>query len=61
MVVTLQDCDKHNVYASSKDKRFHEAYGNVVKLPKSALYEDLAQMTFWCNNELGDELLVEFA
>ena len=51
--------DKSYIMLGSKDERFAKAYGNVYKMPTSNLYNDLASVTSWCNNDLGEECLFE--
>ena len=60
MIITIYEgYDKSYVMLGSKDDRFHKAFGSVVKIPTSAVYRDLAQISFWANNELGEECVFE--
>lgn len=51
--------DASYVMLGSKDERFGKAWGSVMKVPTSGIYKDLAQISFWCNNELDEECLFE--
>lgn len=60
MVITVyKGHDKTHIMLGSKDDRFHKVWGSVVKIPVSAIYTDLAQITYWCNNEFKEECLFE--
>lgn len=60
MVITIyQGFDNSYVMLGSKDKRFHEVWGNVVKIPSSLIYTNFSHIADWCNNELGEECLFE--
>lgn len=60
MTVTIYEgYDKSYVMLGSKDERFAKTWGSVFKVPVSAIYKDLSQVTAWCNNELGEECLFE--
>ena len=60
MIITIREHeDSHYINLNSKDKRFHEAWGSVVKIPVSAVYQDLSQISYWCNNTLNEECLFE--
>lgn len=60
MTVTIYEGhDKTYIMLGSKDERFREAWGSVYKVPVSNLYKDLAQVAYWANNKLGEELLFE--
>lgn len=60
MTVTIYEgYDKSYIMLGSKDQRFVKAWGNVLKVPVSNLYKDLASVTSWANNELKEELLFE--
>lgn len=60
MTVTIYEgYDKTYIMLGSKDERFRSAWGDIVKIPVSAIYTDLNQITYWCNNELGEECLFE--
>ncbi len=53
-----EDSDSY-IMLGSKDQRFHDAWGSVVKIPTSAIYSNLKQIVFWCKEELGEECLFE--
>lgn len=61
MTITIYEGNDNNIMLGSKDERFREVWGEVFKAPTLAanLYKDLAQISFWCNNELGEECLFE--
>lgn len=60
MTITIYEgFDKSYVLLGSKDEKFHKAWGSVVRIPVSNIYRDLAQISTWCNNELGEECLFE--
>lgn len=60
MIITIYEgYDRSYVMLGSKDERFHKAWGSTVKIPTSNIYRDLAQIAYWCNNEIGEELLLE--
>lgn len=60
MTITIYEgYDKTYIMVGSKDERFRKAWGSVVKIPSSTVYKDLAQISYWCNNEIGEECLFE--
>ena len=60
MTITIYEgYDNSYVMLGSKDERFVKAWGSVFKIPVSAMYKDLSQVAYWCNNELGEECLFE--
>lgn len=60
MTVTIHEGnDKTYVMLGSKDKRFAQTWGEVYRVPVSNIYKDLEQVTYWCNNDLGEECLFE--
>lgn len=60
MTITIYEgYDNTYVLLGSKDERFHKAWGSTVKIPVSSIHRDLAQITYWCNNTLGEECLFE--
>lgn len=60
MIVTIYEGnDKSYVMLSSKDERFRKAWGSVYKVPTSNIYKDLASVSAWGNNTLGEEVLFE--
>ena len=54
ITIYKEDSDSY-IMLGSKDQRFHDAWGSVVKVPTSAMYPDLKQITSWCIEELGEE------
>lgn len=60
MIITIYEgFDKSYIMLGSKNEEFHKAWGSTIKIPVSAIYRDLAQITYWCNNELSEECLFE--
>ena len=60
MIITIYEgYDKAYIMLGSKDERFHRNWGSVVKIPVSNIYRDLAQVSYWCNNTIGEECLFE--
>ena len=60
MIVTIYEgYDKGYILLGSKDERFHRAYGSVVRVSTSNLYIALSEIASWCNNEIGEEFLLE--
>ena len=60
MVITIyKGYDKTYVMLGSKNEEFHKAFGSIVKIPVSNIYEELAQITAWCTIELDEECLFE--
>lgn len=60
MTITIYEgYDKTYVMLGCKDKRFAKAWGDVYRVPVSNIYKDLEQVTYWCNNDLGEECLFE--
>ena len=47
------------VLFGAKDDRFHKAFGNIVRAPVTQIYQNMAEITAWANNELGEEVLFE--
>lgn len=60
MTIRIIENDNHSVLVGSDTKRFHSAWGEVVKLPKSSLYEDLKQIAIWADKVLGESLTITF-
>lgn len=60
MIITIyKGYDNSYVLLGSKNDEFHKAYGNIVRVPASAIYQDLANIVSWCNNKIGEECLFE--
>lgn len=60
MTITIYEgYDKTYIMLGSKDERFSDTWGKVLKIPVSNLYKELAQISAWCNNVLGEECLFE--
>lgn len=60
MIITIYEgFDKSYIMLGSKNEEFHKAWGNVIKIPVSAMYRDLSQIANWCNNTIGEECLFE--
>lgn len=60
MIITIYaGYDNSYVLLGSKNEEFHKTWGNIVRIPASAIYRDLAQISAWCNNELNEECLFE--
>lgn len=60
MIITIYEgYDKSYIMLGSKNKEFHKAYGSMVRVSTSGIYPVLADITRWCNNELGEECLFE--
>lgn len=60
MTITIYEgYDKTYVMLGSKDDRFHKAWGNTIKIPVSNIYQGLTQISYWSNNEFGEECLFE--
>ena len=60
MVITIYaGYDNTYVMLGSKNEEFNKEWGSIVKIPTSAIYTGLAQITSWCNNELDEECLFE--
>lgn len=61
MTITIYEgyYDDSYVLVGSKDERFRVAWGNTMRIPTSLLYKNLAEISFWVNNELGEECLFE--
>jgi hypothetical protein len=60
MTLTIyKGSDTSYVLIGSKDERFAEAWGGVVKVPTNHLYEQLSDIAKWANNDIGEECLFE--
>lgn len=60
MVITIYEgYDKSYILLGSKDERYAQAWGNVHRVRVTDLYRELASITNWVNNELGEECLFE--
>lgn len=60
MVVTIyKGFHSYEVLLGSRDVRFRENWGNMFCVSTSVLYEQLADISYWCNNELHEECLFE--
>ncbi|MBQ6483080.1 MAG: hypothetical protein IJI45_18395 [Anaerolineaceae bacterium] len=60
MIVTIYEgYDDGYVLLGSKDERFHQAWGNVVRVSNKNLYRNLTEIATWVNNDLGEECLFE--
>ena len=60
MIITIYEgYDNSYIMLGSKDEEFRKAYGQIVKVPASLFYRNLAEISSWCNNELGEECLFE--
>lgn len=60
MTITIYEgYDNSYVLLGSKDPRFSEAWGSVVKVPVSQIYRNLAEITSWGNNKLDEEIIFE--
>lgn len=60
MTLTIYEgFDKSYVIIGSKDERFTKAWGQIYRAYAKNLYKDLANLSAWCNNELGEECLFE--
>lgn len=51
--------DKSYVNILSRDERFIKAWGTIYRAYTNNLYKDLANLSEWCNNDLGEECLFE--
>ena len=60
MIITIYEgYDNSYIMLGSKNKEFRKAYGEVVKIPNSLIYKNLAEISSWVNNELDEECLFE--
>ena len=60
MTITIcEGYDKTYIMLGSKDERFKEAWGNVLKIPTSNVYKELENIASWVNNVIGVECLFE--
>ena len=60
MTLTIYEgYDKSYVTVSSKDERFTKEWGSFIRVPASAVYRQLADISKWVNNELEEECLFE--
>ena len=62
MIITIYQgpaWSNSSVLLGSKDKRFHEAYGQQVRVAESGIYAVLADISSWVNNTLNEECLFE--
>lgn len=58
MVITISR-DKNYIYFTSKDRRFHETWGDVFRTDDFILLTNMNEVTNWCNNELHEECLFD--
>ena len=60
MIITIyQGFTPAEILLGSKDERFAKSYGNTVRVPAELVYRNLAEITAWANNELGEEVLCD--
>lgn len=60
MTLTIYEgYDNSYVIIASKDERFTKVWGSSIKVPTNHIYEQLADLTRWANNTLGEECLFE--
>ena len=59
MIIEIHGGDRTYVLLSSKDKRFAEAWGELVRIPSTMFYKNLSEIAAWVNNDLEEECLFE--
>lgn len=61
MIITIYEgYDNSYIMLGSKDEVFQKKYGSKLTVnTKRGLYNVLADISNWCNNEIGDECLFE--
>lgn len=59
MTVRIIELDKDYLGIGSKDKRFAEHWGSVLRSSRTGLFDMMGSITAWGNNELKEAILFE--
>ena len=59
MTVTIMELDKNYLGIGSKDKRFAEHWGSVLRTSRTGLFDMMESITIWANNEMKEAVLFE--
>lgn len=59
MTISIIELDKNYLGIGSKDKRFTEHFGDVLRSSKTGLFDMMENIAVWANNELKEAILFE--
>lgn len=60
MIITIhKGTDNSHILLGSKDTRFHDIWGNVVRVSNDLIYTNLSELSSWVKNALNEECLFE--